>query len=80
MNMSYCMYENTSIAMDQVLDDLEERVGMLVDPIVYEDEVDDVHRLSKHERWAATRLYDQCREFVRLMEVASGVDDTLKNL
>lgn len=80
MNMSYCMYENTSTAMYQVLADLEDRVDNLVDPIVYEDEVDDVHRLSKHERWAAMRLYGQCKEFVRLMEVAEGVDDTFKNL
>ena len=69
MNMSYCMYENTSVDLNQVVADLEERAQSFSG---LTEEVDEFNRnddrLSNSERRAAQRLYDLCLRYVELMD------------
>lgn len=62
-NMSYCMFENTSNDMQEIIDKMYE---------------DDFHpdKLSKTERRAFDSLYDQCQTmFDRLVEIHEFLDE-----
>lgn len=65
-NMSYCMCENTSLALQQVVDAMVEERDFLGD-------------LNRHERIAFDQLYHLCQQFVRradmLVEQEEEEDD-----
>ena len=52
MNMSYCMFENTSLAMSQLLKAMQEA-----------NSIEDLE-LSSDERQAYDKLYNQCTAFL----------------
>ena len=55
-NMSYCMCENTLLAMRQIVNAMnEEGIGFLVD-------------LSRDERRAFQELFNTCEDFMNLSE------------
>ena len=51
-SMSYCMFENTSLELDQVVDAMEEAV-------TWED-LD----LNEYEERAKSKLYDLCESYI----------------
>ena len=53
-SMSYCMFENTSLEMQQIVDTMEEAM-------TWED-LD----LNKYENRARKRLYDLCESYLNL--------------
>lgn len=55
-NMSYCMCENTSRAMQQILDTMVERGATFL------------REASREERAAYKRLFDQCEAFLTASE------------
>ena len=62
-NMSYCMFQNTMLAMDQIKDamldaEMDNELGQFF------------VGLSKDERWACFQLANRCRDFLELLEQA----------
>lgn len=57
-NMSYCMMENTSLALDQVIDSMSEAV-------VNQDEVN-FFNMSGYELQGYESLRVQCEDFLKL--------------
>jgi hypothetical protein len=55
-NMSYCMYENTQLAMDQLATFLQEA------------DQDDMLDISKSELRAMRELVGYCEQYIRLVE------------
>ena len=53
-SMSYCMFENTSIELDQV-------VGAMEEAMTWED-LD----LNSYERTAKEKLFDLCEQYISL--------------
>jgi len=72
-NMSYCMYENTTLALKQILDDLSEAHEEFV---TFEEYAED--RSSREER-AALRdlesLLEEVQDVLRSMKDALPQDD-----
>ncbi len=66
-SMSYCMFENTTIEMDQILETMEEAITL--------KDLD----LNRSEKAAFDRLVDQCQAFLRLadhlIEASDDLDD-----
>ena len=60
-NMSYCMFEKTALAIDQILDHMLEAQENNQAPKFLED-------MSPSEKRAYERMYDMCRQFVQLSE------------
>jgi hypothetical protein len=60
--MSYCMFENTSSEMNQVLNKMEDAIqdGVGLD-------------LNEYEKRAYQTLYSQCKEYVAMCEQFEGV-------
>jgi hypothetical protein len=56
--MTYCMFENTTLEMDQILDTLEEAL-----------EEGRPLKLSADEKQAYEQLIDQCQRFLKLDEM-----------
>lgn len=73
--MSYCMFENTTIEMDQILETMEEATNM-----------EDLN-LNRSEKAAFDRLVDQCQAFLKqgqrlavaewLLEASEELDEAL---
>ena len=59
-SMSYCMFQNTTLEMDQILNTLEE-AGTLADL-----------KLRGYERDAFFQLAEQCKQFLALAEELDG--------
>jgi hypothetical protein len=59
-NMSYCMCENTSLAMNQILNAMSE------------NERDFLADMSREERMAFDHLIEQCKTFI---EAAEAITD-----
>ena len=57
-SMSYCMFENTTLEMDQILNTLEEALERGQDL-----------KLSRDERYAYDRLVFQCKRFIRFQDL-----------
>ena len=57
-SMSYCMFENTTLEMDQILNTLEEALERGQDL-----------KLSRDERYAYDRLVYQCKRFLRFQDL-----------
>jgi len=57
-SMTYCMFENTTLEMDQILDTLEEAL-----------EEGRPLKLSADEKQAYEQLIDQCQRFLKLDEM-----------
>ena len=55
-NMSYCMFENTQLAMDQLVTFLQEA------------DQDDMLDISKSELRAMRELVGYCEQYIRLVE------------
>lgn len=55
-NMSYCMNENTLLALKQIVDTMQE------------EGVEFLQDLSREERRAYSELFETCREFIELSE------------
>ena len=76
INMSYCMYENTALALQEVLGDMVDRkvnetallVGMgLPDP--YEDECEPLYSpLSESEMDARREIFELCKQIAEEFE------------
>ena len=64
-SMSYCMFENTSIEMDQILGTLDE---------AFEEGTS--LKLRGAEKSAYERLIHQCQRFLKLHELMTGDDVT----
>ena len=58
-NMSYCMFENTRAALDQLLEHMAEAQD---EGTVQEFMTD----LSQSERGYMSELFDQCHQFIRM--------------
>ena len=58
-NMSYCMFENTSAAVDQLIEHMQEAVEEGTLREWFTD-------LSSSERQAMSQLWDQCQQFQTL--------------
>ena len=56
-NMSYCMFENTSNAMDQIASALEDAI-----------ENNELLELNAYEERPFTSMYDKCVSLMRLLE------------
>lgn len=56
VNMSYCMFENTMLAMRQLIS------------AMYEEGSDILNDMNDHERRAFERLIDDCEQFRELAE------------
>lgn len=57
-SMSYCMFENTTLEMDQILNTLEEALERGQDL-----------KLSRDEQYAYDRLVFQCKRFLRFQDL-----------
>jgi len=67
-NMSYCMCENTLEAMRQVIN------AML-------ESEDFIHNMSTEEKWAFSKLYNACKEFINLTdEIIENCETDLSDL
>ena len=63
-SMSYCMFENTTLEMDQILNTLEEALERGQDL-----------KLSRDEQYAYDRLVFQCKRLLRFQDLkAEEVD------
>lgn len=62
-NMSYCMMENTNLALQQVLENMEEALNN--GPKAVQEFFQDS---SAEEQQAFQSLFNACREFVKLAE------------
>ena len=62
-NMSYCMCENTSLAMSQILDAMRE------------NDLDFLKDMGREERFAFTCLIEQCKTFVEAAEAMTGDEE-----
>lgn len=77
-NMSYCMFENTTLAMDQLIDHMVEALDG--GPNACKEFLDD---MSREELRHYHAMYDLCRDFLAKMEeletavdqYAEGEDD-----
>lgn len=66
-NMSYCMFENTRLAMDQIMETLQEAFN--------EGDIKDfINNLSHSERRAFQELYQICEQFNSISE---EIDDAV---
>ena len=63
-SMSYCMFENTSGEMDQILNSLDEAF-----------EEGRQLKLSADEKLAYEQLIHQCQRFLKLDELMTGQDE-----
>jgi len=63
-SMSYCMFQNTTLEMDQILDTLDEAF-----------EEGRPLKLSSAEKQAYEQLIDQCQRFLELDEMMTGQDE-----
>jgi hypothetical protein len=61
-SMTYCMFENTSLEMKQVVDSMEESSSW--------EELD----LNEYEESARQRLYNLCKRYVRNFDRLSDDD------
>ena len=59
-SMSYCMFENTTLEMDQILNSLEEALERGQDL-----------KLSRDEQYAYDRLVFQCKRFLRFQDLTA---------
>jgi len=59
-SMSYCMFENTTLEMDQILNTLEEALERGQDL-----------KLSRDEQYAYDRLVFQCKRFLRFQDLTA---------
>jgi hypothetical protein len=57
-SMSYCMFENTTLEMDQILNSLDEALERGQDL-----------KLSRDEQYAYDRLVFQCKRFLRFQDL-----------
>jgi len=64
-SMSYCMFENTSNEMDQILNSLDEAF-----------EYGYTLKLRGEEKSAYERLIHQCQRFLKLDEMMSNLPET----
>lgn len=72
-NMSYCMFENTMRAMDQIK-------GAMLNAEMDNELGQFLVGLSKDERWACFQLEIRCREFLEILEQAEEEAKELKNV
>lgn len=69
-NMSYCMFSNTTLAMDQLIDHMVEALDG--GPAACKEFLDD---MSREERRSYHEMYDLCRDFLqRMEELETAVD------
>ena len=70
-NMSYCRFQNT-------LNDLRDCVYAMDEAYDFED-----MDLSKDEKWAMNRMFQQCEEFInhynRMLELSETEDESLED-
>lgn len=59
-SMTYCMFENTTLEMDQILNTLEEALERGQDL-----------KLSRDEQYAYDRLVFQCKRFLRFQDLTA---------
>lgn len=65
MNMSYCMCENTLLALRQVTNAMQE----------FESKEEFCAEMGREERAAFERLFDQCEFFMNLKEEMEQFDE-----
>ena len=75
-NMSYCMMENTRLALDQVL-------GAMLDAVGDNRAAEFVQELNRTEQQSYSTMYDLCRQFInladqieeaRVLDIADGAE------
>lgn len=69
-NMSYCMYENTVGALNQICNDLSDALD---DQVTIEEYRED--RSSRQEAEAFDRIKYMCEDVLRLIENLSNVEE-----
>lgn len=69
-NMSYCMYENTVAALNQICNDLSDSLD---DQVTIEEYRKD--RSSRQEAEAFDRIKYMCEDVLRLIENLSNVEE-----
>ena len=70
-NMSYCMYENTVAALNQICNDLSDSLD---DQVTIEEYRED--RSSRQEAEAFDRIKYMCEDVLRLIENLSNVEES----
>jgi len=67
-NMSYCMCENTLLAMEQIME------------AMHEENYQFLQGLNSHERMCADQLFDLCEQFMTMYhELREKEDEAIDN-
>ena len=69
MNMTYCMWQNTNLSLQQIVNDLQDTLDEGIPLSAYIEE-----RSSVDERWAIKGVRRKCQELLDILNTMESIE------